>query len=276
MTTDLVEEVFRYASEAEAGSRSLVCARGSGSRVPPGVSAHDGLDREPGRERDRNRDAKKPGELAVAGGICIRSDNPPKRVPESKSCECCEAGHNRYVGQPPWHTRERGTTADYSQIGTSQHQEGKHPAGEQAHRQQGGGQEVPLPDGLVEAHSGTERKRGKRSSQDRMPAQARDDGPVAPGNSRRHPGTEGPEPAAFPEGDEDSVAEPVIHRLAVRCAGASETGRAHQHDDSPDVETGDDGKAHDESGRRAVVPLGPVGSGRNGDPTGGQGGGDGG
>ena len=165
-------------SAGGAGSRALVCPRGSGSRVPPGVSTHDGLDSEPCRERGRNRDAKKPGELAVACGICIRSDNPPKRVPESKSYECCEACHNRCVGQPPWHTRERDTTADYSQIGTSQHQEGKHPAGEQAHRQQGRGQEVPLPDSLIEAHSGTERKRGKRSSQDRMLAQARDDGPT--------------------------------------------------------------------------------------------------
>jgi hypothetical protein len=137
---------------------ALVCPRGSGSRVPPGVSTHDGLDSEPCRERGCGCDAKKASELAVSGVIRIRSDNPPKRVPEGKSYERCDACNNRCIDQPPWHTREWGTAADYSEIGTSQHQEGKHSAGEQAHREQGRGQEVPLPDSLIEAHSGAERK----------------------------------------------------------------------------------------------------------------------
>src|ERR1019366_3013101 len=136
----------------------LVCPRGSGSCVPPGVSTHDGLDSEPCRERGCDCDAKKPSELAVSGGIRIRSDNPPKRVPEGKSYECCDACNNRRIDQPPWHTRQRGATADYSEIGTSQHQEGKHSTGEQAHREQDRGEEVSLQDSLIEAHSGTERK----------------------------------------------------------------------------------------------------------------------
>jgi hypothetical protein len=140
-------------SRESSGMRTL--RRGT---TAPGVSTHDGLDREPCRECGGDCDAKKPGELAVSGGIRIRSDDPPQRVPEGKSYERREACNNRRVDQPPPHTRERGTTADYSEIGTSQHQEGEHSAGEQAHRKQGRGEEVPLPDSLIEAHCGTERK----------------------------------------------------------------------------------------------------------------------
>jgi hypothetical protein len=74
----------------------------SGSCVAPGVSTHDGLDREPCRERGRGCGAKKPSELAG--------------------------------------------------METRQHQEGEHSAGEQAHREQGRGEEVSLPDSLIEAH----------------------------------------------------------------------------------------------------------------------------
>ena len=138
--------------------RPLACPRVSGSCVALGVSAHDGLDHEPCRECGCDRDAQEPSELAVSGGIRVRSDDPPQGVPEGKSYECCEAGHNRGIDQPPPQTRERGTTADYSEIGTRHHQEGKHSAGEQAHREQYLCEEVPLPDSLIEAYCGTERK----------------------------------------------------------------------------------------------------------------------
>jgi hypothetical protein len=122
------------------------------------VSTHDGLDSEPCRECGCDCDAKKPSELTVSSGIRIRANNPPKRVPEGKSHERSDTCNNYCIDQPPLNTRERGTTADHSEVGTCQHQEGKHSAGKQAHREQGRGEEVPLPDSLIEAHSGTERK----------------------------------------------------------------------------------------------------------------------
>ncbi len=90
----------------------------SGSYVAPGVSTHGGLDRETCRECGCDCDAKKLSELAVSGGIRIRSDNPPQRVPEGKSYECCDACNNRCIDQPAPHTRERGISADYSEIRT--------------------------------------------------------------------------------------------------------------------------------------------------------------
>ena len=87
-----------------------VCPRASGSRVALSVCTHDGFDREPCRECGCDCDAKQPSELAISGGIRIRSDNPPERVPEGKSHERREAGNNRRIDQPPAHTRERGIT----------------------------------------------------------------------------------------------------------------------------------------------------------------------
>jgi hypothetical protein len=53
--------------------------------VPLDVNTHNRLDSETCRERGGDRDAKKVGELAVSGGIRIRSDYPPQRVPEGES-----------------------------------------------------------------------------------------------------------------------------------------------------------------------------------------------
>jgi hypothetical protein len=173
------------------------------------VRTHDGLDSEACRECGSESKAKEPRELAVSSGIRVRSDDPPQRVPEGQSGQGCDAGRHRRIDQAPPGTRERKTAADDSEVGAGQHHEGKHSAAEQAHREQGRGEKVSLPDSLVKPYCGPERQGYQPGSDDGMLAQPRDDGPVGPGHDRHHDGPEGPEPAAFPAGDENGIAEPV-------------------------------------------------------------------